>query len=74
MKNENNTRENAKRLKYTYKINDKVLLQRHDARKYERPYLGPFEVTDVFTNGTVTIKKGATYERVNIRGLIPFCT
>ena len=70
MINENNIRENAKCLKYTCK----VLLERHDARKYESPYSGPFEVTDVFTNGTVTIKKGATYEWVNIRRLIPFHT
>ena len=74
MINENNTRENAKCLKYTYKIHDKVLLECHDAQKYESPYLGPFEVTDVFTNGTVTIKKGATYEWVNIRRFIPFDT
>ena len=74
MINENNTRENAKHLKYTYKIHDKVLLERDDAPRYESPYLGPFEVTDVFTNGTVTIKKRATYEWVNVRRLIPFCT
>ena len=24
-----------------------VLLEHHDAQKYESPYLGPFEVTDV---------------------------
>ena len=74
MINENNTRENAKCLKYTYKIHDKVLLERHDAQKYESPYLGPFEVTDVFTNGTITIKKGASYEQVNIGRLILFRT
>ena len=72
--NDNNTRENAKCINHTSKIHDKVLLECHDARKYESPYLGPFEVTDVFTNATVTIKNRAVYERVNIRRLIPFCT
>ena len=70
--NTNNARENSKRLVHEYRTNDKVLLERHDARKYESPYLGPYKVTKVFTNGTVTIKKGAVYERVNIRRLTPF--
>ena len=43
---------------YLQDIHDKVLLECHDAQKYESPYLGPLEVTDVFTNGSVTIKKG----------------
>jgi len=70
--NKNNTQENKKRLKHEYKPNDMVLLERYKARKYECPYLGPYKVIKVFTNGTVTIKKGAVYERVNIRRLIPF--
>ena len=72
--NDNNTQENAKCINHSYKIHDKVLLEHHDAQKYESPYLGPFEVTDVFTNGTVTIKNRAVYEHVNIRRLIPFHT
>jgi hypothetical protein len=72
--NQNNARENKKRLKHNYNVNDMVLLERHDARKYESPYLGPFKITEVYTNGTVTIKKGAVYERVNIRRLVPFRT
>ena len=70
--NENNARENKKCLQHVYRTNDKVLLERYDARKYECPYLGPYKVTEVFTNGTVTIKKGSVYERVNIRRLTPF--
>ena len=72
--NQNNARENKKRLKHNYNVNDMVLLERHDAREYESPYLGPFKITEVYTNGTVTIKKGAVYERVNIRRLVPFRT
>lgn len=70
--NKNNARENSKRIEHVYHVNDKVLLERHNARKYECPYLGPYKVTEVFTNGTVTIKKGSVYERVNIRRLYPF--
>ena len=77
--NHNNARENRKRIEHIYKVNDQVLLDRYDARKYESPYLGPYKVTEVFTNGTVTIKmqkgkKGSVYERVNIRRLSPFRT
>ena len=75
---QNNNRENSKRIKYKYQINDKVLVARHDARKLECPFYGPYKVTEVFNNGTVTIKKsrrgGATYERVNIRRIHPYHT
>ena len=63
----NNKYENSKRLPHDYKVGDKVLLERHDARKMERPYDGPYKITQVYTNGTVTIKKGAVYQRHNIR-------
>ena len=77
--NYHNALENRKRLEHTYKVNDKVLLERHDAHKYQSPFLGPYEISKVYTNGTVTIrmkkgKKGSVYERVNIRRLSPFRT
>jgi hypothetical protein len=69
----NNNRENAKRVKHEYHIGDKVLLQRtNSTRKLERPYDGPYEVTEVFTNGTVAIQKGVVNERVNIRRIFPY--
>ena len=33
--------------------------------------LGPYEVTEVFTNGNVRIQRGAVNERINIRRLEP---
>ena len=61
------------RLKHEYRIGDKVLMQRTDStRKLERPYDGPYEVTKVFTNGTVAIQKGIVNERVNIRRIFPY--
>ena len=68
----NNKYENSKRLSHDYKVGDKVLLERHDARKMERPYDGPYKITQVYTNGTVTIKKGAVYQRHNIRRIQPY--
>ena len=38
----------------------------------ERPYDGPYKITQVYTNGTVTIKKGAVYQRHNIRRIQPY--
>ena len=38
-------------------------MQRTDStRKLERPYDGPYEVTKVFTNGTVALQKGIVNE------------
>mgnify|MGYP002063500018 FL=1 len=70
--NKNNERENKKRIKHTYQVDEKVLLIRHDARKYERPYDGPHHVKKVNTNGTLLIKRGKILETVNIRRLKPF--
>jgi hypothetical protein len=54
-----------------YKIGDLVLLEK-DSCKYECSRQGPYKITKVYTNGTVTIKKGAVYERINIRRLQPY--
>ena len=70
--NKNNKYENARRIAHDYKVGDKVLLERHQARKMERPYDGPYVITNVYTNGTVTIKKGAVYQRHNIRRIQPY--
>ena len=72
--NYNNQQEkSAKRVKHTYQIGDMVLMQRTDStRKLERPYDRPYEITEVFTNGTVAIQKGIVNERVNIRRIFPY--
>ena len=38
----------------------------------EAPRAGPYRVTQVFTNGTVRIRRGAITETVNIRNVIPY--
>ena len=70
--NKNNINENNKRLQHTYHPGDKVLLENDNARKLECPRLGPYEVLEVYNNGTVTIRKGAVHERVNIRRILPY--
>ena len=70
---ENNRRENAKRVKHQYKVNDKVLLRRDDLAKYKRePWEGPYKITKINDNGSVRINKGAVTETFNIRLLKPY--
>ena len=67
----NNKRENSRRIDHTYHPGDKVLLEK-DANKLERDNEGPYEVVNVFDNGTVTLRMGAILERINIRRMYPY--
>ena len=42
--------------------------------KMSQPRNGPYEVIEVFTNGTIMIRKGAVTHRVNIRRVTPYFT
>ena len=71
--NNSNLRENKSRVPHEYKVGDKVLLQKPGLlRKMTTPYSGPYEVSHVFTNGTLSIIKGAVIQRVNIRRVVPY--
>ena len=70
----NNERENRSRIEHTYHVGDDVLMINPDSQKIETPYLGPYKVTAVHDNGTLTIKKEHVYERLNIRQLKPYFT
>ena len=69
----NNMRENSKRIKYEYKVGDKIYLTKpgKKLRKLESPRQGPFDITAVYTNGTLRIQKGPVSERVNMRRCLP---
>ena len=65
-----NTLENRRRKEHDYKIGDKVLVIKDGVfRKVEDPNEGPYTITQVHTNGTVRIQRGAISERLNIRRL-----
>ena len=71
--NNSNKRENKNRIKHEYKVGDKVLMKKPGIlRKMSTPYSGPYEVQQVFTNGTLSIRRGAIIQRVNIRRIIPY--
>ena len=53
---QNNKRENAKRIKYTYHPGDQVLIDLGDVKsKFDPKYEGPYEIVQVNNNGTVKV-------------------
>ena len=66
-------RQNAQHCTYDYIINQKVLKKVHDPKKLGIRTSGPYMVTKVHVNGTLTIelRPGVT-ERINIRRVIPY--
>lgn len=61
----NNLRENNSRLEWDYNIRDKVRLD-HTHRKLDRPYLGPYDIVAIRSNGTVKIQKGRTELTIDV--------
>ena len=73
--NKDNMRENSKRVHHDYAVEDKVYIIRDGIyRKLEAPHLGPYPITQVYSNGTVRIQRGVVNERINIRRLTPHFT
>ena len=71
--NNNNERENAKRIPHTYQIGDKIMLKKYNQHKYGGPeYKGPYAITTVNDNGTVRIQWRKFYDVVNIRNIKPY--
>ncbi len=65
---QNNLKENNKRIPHEYKVGDKVLYQNLTKSKYgENPYSGRYLVQQVNNNGTVHLSMEAITEVVNIR-------
>ncbi len=76
---QNNKRENAGRVPYTYKPGDRVLVLEDPKRKYGPTdrYSGPYTVTAVKDNGTAVVQQttprgGVRSQTWNIRNLHPY--
>jgi len=77
---QNNKRENATRIPYTYRVGDKVSIrQSKDDRKHGHEWhSGPYTITRVNDNGTVRLSHaapngaGAVLQTWNIRNLDPY--
>ena len=73
--NLDNIKENSKRINHDYAVGDKAyIIQDGIYRKLSPPHLGPYTITQIYSNGTVRIQRGAVNERVNIRRLTPHFT
>ena len=70
--NLNNIRENSKHKEHVYQVVDKVLLSRGTENKYEAPYQGPFDILQVYDNGTVRLMVKSVADTFNIRRLMPY--
>ena len=68
-----NLRENINRIDYDNQVGQRVYIKKDGIyyHKLDGPKLGPYEITQVFTNGTVCIQHGLVNEHVNIRRLEP---
>ncbi len=68
-----NERENKNHFDYDYIIGDKVLIMYDGIQRKLTPHQnGPYEIIQVFTNGTVKIQRGPIQERINIRQLMSY--
>ena len=71
--NESLRRANMKRRTYDYVQGQDVLKKLHNPTKLGERTEGPFPITQVHTNGTVTISlRPEVTERINIRRVIPY--
>ena len=66
-------RQNTQRRTYDYMMNQKVLKKLHDPTKLGLRTSGPYKMTKVHVNGTLTIElRAGVTERINIRRVIPY--
>jgi hypothetical protein len=71
--NEQLRRHNARRISYDYLVNDQVLIIVDDPTKMEERNIGPYPITQVHINGTVTIRRRPhMLQRINVRRIKPF--
>ena len=70
--NENLRRQNAKRRQYDYTIGDTVYVRTVNPSKLDARGLGPYPITQVHANGTITIQRAAhVTERLHLRRVYP---
>ena len=73
MIDQNAARANSKRIDWKYQVGDEVLQIQHKPDKLDERATGPFIVTEVFQNGTITINKGnGIHLTLNSRWIRPY--
>jgi hypothetical protein len=74
-----NIKENKSCYDFNYAPGNKILIildadECRDQPKLDRPTKGPFTITKVHDNGTITINRGRYTETINIRRVKPYFT
>ena len=60
-------------LDHDYAVGDNILIVKDGIlRKAEDKYIGPFQIIQVYTNGTVRNQCGNISERLNIKRIVPY--
>jgi len=71
--NEDLRRANSKRLNHDYQVNELAMIIEYDPTKLQEKARGPFQITRVHANGTVTLQiKPTVTQRLNIRRIKPY--
>ena len=66
-------KQNQKRREYYYKIGDMVMVKAVNPSKLEPRAIGPYPITQIYTNGSVEIARTPHItERINLRRLVPY--
>ena len=69
----NNYRENLKRKSFDWQPNMEVLVEEPARNKISPKVRGPYKISKVHTNGTVTLEiKNNIFQRLNIRRIKPY--
>eukprot|EP00957_Ditylum_brightwellii_P085026 6465252-Ditylum_brightwellii.AAC.1 len=75
MSEDSNKKENKKRNEHTYSFNDLVLILPTPGEmkaKLRRPTKGPYNIVEVYKNGTVKIQRRSYTKMINICQLKPY--
>ena len=73
MADRNNANENRRRRYHNYVVGDEMLIIAHKPTKMAPRATGPFTITQVHVNGTVTFQRSANVtERISIRRIKPY--
>ena len=67
-------RENTTRINHDYRVGVKLMTLTDSEYKDETPFIGPYEIVDTWTNGTVTLRMGAVTMRINIHNIKSYNT
>ena len=57
---------------HQYKVGDKILVKRKKNSNNELEFMGPFPITKINDNGTVSFQKVSINDATNIRRIKPF--